>query len=441
MKKLLFLWSELKSTFWFIPIFIVLVGIGLSILTISIDNNLDLEIEGPFEFFFPASAESARTLLSTVAGAMITVAGTVFSMTLVALTLASSQYGARLLRNFMHVRLNQVVLGTYVALFTYCLIVLNVVRDIDDVVFVPEISVLVAIIASLSNIILLVVFIHGIATSIQADKIISNISSSLEDQMDSLFPQEMGEAHGKENKIADLEAELRKYPESTSIIAEGDGYLQYLDNEFFEEYANENNSLIVIDCKPGSYIVKGMTVIKIYSHQTVELKSLKKFHNSIILGKIRTPQQDLEFSIHQIVEVADKALSPGINDPYTAIASIDNLTSIICKLSRLRFPSKFRYNDEERLIIIAEPLTFEGMVDAAFHSIRQFASGSPIVAIRLMEALVTIHDFANKTMDKIVIERHMNMMLRLAERSFEEKNDIQDMRKRVDHIPLSKTKV
>ncbi len=437
MEKLLFIWNELKSTFWFVPIFIVLLGMGLAFLTISIDNQVDLDVGEPFEFFFPASADSARTLLSTVAGAMITVAGTVFSMTLVALTLASSQYGARLLRNFMHVRLNQVVLGTYVALFAYCLIVLNVVRDIDDIVFIPRISVLVAIIASLLNIILLVIFIHGMATSIQADKIISDITSKLEKQMKSLYPESMGTEREKGDKCADVDAIMNHYAECTNVVAEGDGYLQYIDNDFFERYADENDSLLIMDCVPGDYIVKGMDVIKIYSHQTIELDVLKKFHSGIILGKIRTPQQDIEFSIHQIVEVADKALSPGINDPFTAIACIDNITSILCQLSRVNFPSKFRFNENDRLIVVAKPLSFEGMVDASFHSIRQYSAGSPLVAIRVMESLVTIYEYANKTMDKIVLERHMKMMLRLADRSFPEKNDIDDMRKRVSHLALS----
>ena len=152
MKKLLFFWKELLASFWFVPVLIIGLAIALSIGLVSLDSYLDLPNDGWFRFFLVNSSDSARTILSTISGAMIGVAGTVFSVTLVALTLASSQFGPRLIKNFMYVRLNQIVLGSYIATYLYCLLVLNAIKDDNGYIFIPSISILVAILAAIANI-------------------------------------------------------------------------------------------------------------------------------------------------------------------------------------------------------------------------------------------------------------------------------------------------
>jgi len=134
------------DTFWFIPVLIIIISVFLSVSLVIIDQEFTFSQDGLGKYFFVTSADSARSILSTISGAMIGVAGTVFSVTLVALTLASSQFGPRLIKNFMYVRLNQVVLGSYVATYLYCLFVLNAIKEGDDYTFIPVISILVAII-------------------------------------------------------------------------------------------------------------------------------------------------------------------------------------------------------------------------------------------------------------------------------------------------------
>lgn len=192
MKKILFFLNELKATFWFVPVLITIFSILLALGLVSLDQVITLSQDGLGRFFFVNSADSARSILSTISGAMIGVAGTVFSVTLVVLTLASSQFGPRLIRNFMYVRLNQVVLGSYISTYLYCLIVLNAIKESDGYTFMPALSILVAIIAAFVNIILLIVFIHQIAISIQADKVISAISELIFKQVKALYPEKMG---------------------------------------------------------------------------------------------------------------------------------------------------------------------------------------------------------------------------------------------------------
>lgn len=429
MKRFLFNWKELKSSFWFLPSLIILVSIGAAIGLIYIDNIFDFKSTGVIQYIFIGSADSARSVLSTISSAMIGVAGTVFSITLVALTLASNQFGPRLLRNFMTERINQIVLGSYISTYVYSLIVLNSITDTDQIEFVPIISVFVAILAAVANIILLIVFIHNTAVSIQADNIISEVSKSLSKSISILFPKEMGEEHYG-NELPDVASLKKKFSYRQPITSPKSGYLQDIDVDVIFDTAKEKDLLIILHNRPGDYLIEEVEIGEFYSNETHKKEETQKLQDAFIIGKVRTPQKDAEYFIHQMVEIAARALSPGINDPYTAITCIDNLSSTLCHLTKVKFPSKYRYDEEVNLRVVTDTLTFEGMLNAAFNQIRQFAEGSPSVLIRLMEALITINKFAKKNEHKDAIQQHTEMVLRLAKKSFDEKRDLNDMENR-----------
>jgi uncharacterized membrane protein len=432
MKKILFQWSELKASFWFIPVVIILISILLSIGLVYMDDFIEISQDGITRFFFVNSSDSARAILSTISGAMMGVAGTVFSITLVALTLASSQFGPRLIKNFMYVRLNQVVLGSYVSTYLYCLIVLNAVNSGDDFKFIPSISILVAILAAITNIVLLIVFIHRIATSIQADNVISDISDFISKQVQTLFPEKMGEEDEPEG-ILDVSTTLSAYPNHLPLKSSKSGYLQYIDGENLMEIISKNDSLLHLYHRPGGHLVEGGEIGMLYSKGSWKIGEIKKIHEQFVIGKTKTSQQDPEYSVHQMVEIAVRALSPGVNDPYTALACIDNLTSTMSYLAQAKFPSKYRLDEGGRIRIIADILTFEGILNAAFNQIRQFSGGSPAVIIRMMEALTTISEFTNDTHKKAVV-KHAEMVMTMGKRTIEEKNDLQDLIERSKKI-------
>ncbi len=433
MEKLLFQWRELKATFWFVPVIIIITSILLSLGLVYLDGQVTLPQDGIVRFFFASSPDSARSILSTISGAMMGVAGTVFSITLVALTLASSQFGPRLIKNFMYVRLNQVVLGAYVSTYLYCLLVLNAVQDSNDYIFIPSISILVAIIAAITNIILLIVFIHQIAISLQADKVISDISEFLSKQIKTLFPEKKEEIKESEENL-NLSAAISVYHNRISLKSPKSGYLQHINREALIESLNENNSLLELFYRPGGHLVEGVEIGLLYSNSHLEKDALKKILNQFEIGKTKTPQQDLEFSIHQMVEIALRALSPGINDPYTAIACIDNLTATMSYLAQAKFPSKYLFDEEENLRIIADILEFEGVLDAAFNQIRQFSGGSPAVIIRLMEALTTISNFTKNESHKKAVIQHATMVFSIGKQTIKEQNDLDDLTKRAEKI-------
>jgi uncharacterized membrane protein len=433
MKKLSFFWKEILATFWFVPVLIILFAIFLAMSLISLDGHVAISQDGWTRFFLVNNFDSARSILSTISGAMIGVAGTVFSVTLVVLTLASSQFGPRLIKNFMYVRINQVVLGSYISTFLYCLLILNAIKDTGEYSFIPSISIFVAILATVLNIILLIVFIHKIAISIQADNVISDISTSISKQVKTIFPEEMGGESKNEQKI-DIAKATDRLPKIISLNSPRDGYLQYLDTDSLMEIVVEQNLILELYHRPGSFVVEGSELGLVYSKVDWDEGALKDLLDQFVIGKTKTAQQDLEYSIHQMVEIAARALSPGVNDPYTAISCIDNLTATMCYLAKAKFPSKYRFDKDDNLRVVSDVLEFEGVLDAAFNQIRQFSGGSTAVIIRLMEALITILSFTKKEKNRKAVIKHAEMVLTVGKETIKEKNDIHDLTERSKKI-------
>ncbi len=421
MKKLLFVWEHLKGTFWFTPAIIILFTIAVAIGLLYLDSVISLPAEGVIiNFFLVDNPDSARNILSIISGAMIGVTGTVFSATLVALTLASSQFGPRLIRNFMYVRINQVVLGSYVSTFLYCLIVLNTIRDYDDYTFVPSISILAAIVGAIINIILLIVFIHQIAVSIQADSIISDISDVISTQIKSTFPcQEEGLVNQDNVDEYDFKP---SYSKAILVRLPVRGYIQYIDEEKLLELAVKHEALIELKCRSGQFLVEGAIIGTIFYNGQLKKKDELKIQHCLVMGKTKTSQNNLEHSIEQMVEIAARALSPGINDPFTAIACIDNLSATLCQLAKMVFPHKYQLDDNDQLRIIFNRLNFETILDTSFNQIRQYAKGNEAVITKIMESLATISTHVKTTSDRNAVVKHTKMLLRLVESSVEEEN-------------------
>ena len=186
-------WQSIRSSFWFVPALMVVDTVVLAILLITLETSLDLHLVGPWPLLFDAGAAGARGLLTTVASSMITVAGLVFSITLVALSLTSSQYSSRVIRNFMRDRVNQWELGVFLGIFAYCLVVLRTIREGNEGAFIPTLAVLVGLILAFIGIAALIHFIHHIATSIQASSIVGTAAQETLAAVDHLFPEAWGE--------------------------------------------------------------------------------------------------------------------------------------------------------------------------------------------------------------------------------------------------------
>jgi len=418
-------WDRLRSSLWFVPAVMACLAVALAVCAVELDKAIAENWVQRLGWIYSGGAEGASLLLGTVAGSMIAIAGTVFSMTLVALSLASSQLGPRLLRNFMRDTANQLVLGTFVATFLYCLIVLRTVRRADEVAFVPHLSVSIGVLLAMGSIGVLIYFIHHVSVSIQADEVVARVGKELEEGIDRLFPGHLGKPVSEVSK-APSEAELPATfaREARPVGALADGYLQLIDADALMALAAEDDLLLRLERRPGHYLVKGRAMVMVWPGDRVNETLVEELNAAFVLGDQRTAAQDVEFSFNQLVEIAVRALSPGINDPFTAIACVDRLGSGLCRLARRNMPSALRFDLHGRLRLVAPGPTFAGIVDVAFNQIRQSARSNPAVAIRMLDAIAQIVRHVQSAPDAVCLQRHAGMIVRGAREAVPDPDDL-----------------
>ena len=419
-------WDRLRSSFWFVPAAMACLAMALSVAVVALDKAVGDDWLARLGWSYSGGAEGASLLLGTVAGSMIAIAGTVFSMTLVALSLASSQLGPRLLRNFMRDTANQVVLGTFVATFVYCLLVLRTIRRADEVAFVPHMSVSVGLLLAMVSIGVLIYFIHHVSVSIQADVVVARVGQELEEGICRLFPGQLGQpTSGPASAPAEASLPAAFEHEAGPVGALKDGYLQLIDADALMAVASQEDLLLRLECRPGHYLVRGQTMVLVWPAERLTEAVVDQLNDAFVFGRQRTVTQDIEFTFQQLVEIAVRALSPGINDPFTAIACVDRLGSALCHLAQRDMPSPLRLDTHGRLRLVAPGSTFAGIVDMAFNQIRQNARSNPAVAIRLLDAIVQIARHVQHASDAASLQRHADMIVRGAREAVPEAEDRQ----------------
>ncbi len=431
MKTRIILFLEsLKSSFWFIPALMVCAAMVFSFAMVTLDRGLSLPSLSFYGYMYAVSPEGARSVLSTIAGSMMTVAGVTFSITIVVLNLASSQFGPRLLRNFMQDRGTQFVLGTFVSSFIYCLLVLRSVSTVGRDTFVPSFSVTFAVVLAFLNVGVLIYFIHHIATSIQADEVIAGVSRELQRSIRRIFANELKQESGDiTGPIVKLQKDNVAHLHTYSIPALENGYIQAIEYDRILQMATKNDFLIHVLMKAGQFVVAGSPLANVSSERE-RVEDLRVLSELFIIGEQRTPKQDAEYSIHQLVEVAIRALSPGINDPYTAINCIDQLGSALSFLAKRESAGENCFDDQGRLRLIIKIFDYAGMLNAAFDQIRQYGRTSVAVTIRLLEMLTMISGQTTLPEQRKAIHRQANMILRTSREALPERNDKADVLQR-----------
>ena len=414
-------WDRIRGSFWFLPALMSLAAVALAFAVLELDRGAAGRWLASHGFGYGGSAEGASTVLQTIASSMITIAGVVFSITLVALSLASSQFGPRLLRNFMRDTANQAVLGVFIATFLYCILVLRAVRRADESLFVPHIGVAVGVLLALAGIAMLVYFIHHVSMSIQADEMIARVGLEVHEAIDRMFPERIG----RSRREAPCETLL---PESfardaRTIEAGEDGYLQRVEPDVLMDVARRGELIVRLHRRPGDYVIAGSALASAWPAERVDDAAAGEISGAFAFGIQRTPVQDVRFSLEQLVEIAVRALSPGVNDPYTALACVDRIASALHRLAQREMPSAYRADDEGRLRVVAIPATFAELLDAAFDPLRQHGRTNTAITIRLLEAIGAVAAVARRAADRDALRRQAEMIARGAREALPEAED------------------
>ena len=430
-------WYQLRESLWFVPALIVIASIGLASGLIDFDANTSWNGTKRFPLLFGVGAEGSRGMLTAISGSMLTVAALVFSLTLSIITQVSNQYSPRVLRNFMGDRVNQVVMGYFVGVFTYCLIVLGTIRGTDEQKFVPATAVLVGLFLALGGVAALILFIHHIAQSLQTGTIVRHIHQETTEAINDLFPDRFGDAIDDSEQV---KAALNYTNEQTGwvpITAKKTGYLQRINTEGLLKWAIENRVVLRIEKDMGAFISLNTVLFSVRSG--MERPDPEKADwpdnllNYVSIGQNRNISQDVAFGIQQLVDIALKALSPGINDTTTAIMAVDYLGAIGAQLAHRDFPARLR-SDGKTLRILVLSADFETYIRLAFDLVRINAKGNHAVLRRILRALALVGTNAIDDDRKAVLHNQALLVVEHANDTLVTDYEKQLVRSLYDHL-------
>ena len=420
------LWSEIRATFWFVPGLMVFGGALLALLTAQIDGSLAATSDLP-SWVYAGDADGARALLSTVAGSLVTIAGLAFSITIVALVLASTQFGPRLLTLFMRDVTSQVTLGTFAGTFIYCVLILRTIRTDGLVDFVPQVGITVGIGLTLLSVAALIYFFHHVSISIQAPRLVAAVARDLDAAIDHLYPGDIGRGGPRppDDQIPS--------PSSDEVVtADRSGYVQVVDDATVLELARDHDLCVRLLTRPGLFVVRGNPVLVVRSANPLGPGTVDRLRATLIVGDVRTAEDDIEFSVRQLVEVALRALSPAINDPFTAMAAVDWLASALARLASVEWPSRYRYDAAGRLRVVADVSTFGGLTHTIFSRIRHYGSTSPVVLNRLLESVVAFGPRVQIEADRALVADEVEAVRRTGRALLMSEADIAELDKRYE---------
>ena len=408
------LWEQVISGLWLIPTLMALTAVGLAWLT----PYLPLDSDEPSLIWWLGSGdpESVGQFISALLTSMITLATLAISITMVVLTLAASQMGPRLIRNFMADKRTQLMLGSFLSTVIYLILAMRAVQHAGEGDNFHHLAATISMLLSIGSVFLLLLFVHHLSRSIIADTLIQRIGKSLYYTLDEALPA------GSHEDGQDQEARLPEDEAAALSLSEG-GYVEAIDYDQLKKCAAEADVLIYLDFRPGQFLLPGGNHGQIFpaSHGSARLQ--EKIENCVAFGGQRTPQQDLEFAVRQLVEIALRALSPSVNDPFTAIAVIDHLSLFLAEVMRREPARSIWHDDQSKPRVIANTIRFRGLVDTALNQIRQ-AGQRPDILIHMMDALTQLAEQARKPRHREVLRDHVELVLTDGQRCIEDPYDL-----------------
>jgi uncharacterized membrane protein len=428
-----------------VPTLLIVLGALIFVVTFSIDAAAYAhQIQLPI-WLRHGSSQADRDVLIGIAAAIITVVGVVFSITILALTLASQQFGPRMMRNFVRDVGNQVTLGVFVATFTYSVLALGSIAVYPHNGFAPHLSITVAEFMMLVDVAVLIYFINHIAASIQLPEVIAGIARDLDSAIDNEFPVAESRSDVPVNPRFDAASAtppdelLGKIDErGAEVLAAKSGYLQFVGYAQLAKIAKLVDAVIRLEYRPGHFVVAGRPVARVFPRgaaQRVE-KALATAH---VTGPHRTLMQDPVFAIDQLVEIAIRALSPAVNDTFTALTCLDWISSGLCRLSTRELTERIFRDEEGRIRLIGADWSYTKIVNRSFDKIRQAARGMPAVLIRILDTLTVVVNSTTGAAQREVLLRQGEMVLRAANESVTERLDLDDIQSHFDALARSVT--
>jgi uncharacterized membrane protein len=366
------LFERLASNLWVVPAAFAIGAVVLSLGTVAVDERAGQE---GFAWAFPGDTDTARDILSTIAAGMITFTGIVFTITIVALQLGSQQFSPRVLRTFLHDREAKAALGAFIATTVYALMVLRYLGA--EGTDVPRLSISVAILFVMISVVLFVHYLDHMANAIRISSIIARVGDETRAAIERM--------HGAEEVVV---GSLPAGPASRLVRARVPGVLTEIHAERLAGVAAQSGCTLVLRHALGDFVPDGAPLIDVYGSCRTDDSGIVRF---VDLERERTMEQDAAFGIRQLVDIAEKAISPAVNDPTSCVQAIDRIHDCLRRLATRQLPSLRQVAPG----VIAPGMTWEDYVTLAVDEIRIYGEGSLQVVRRLramLEDLMTCVD-------------------------------------------------
>jgi uncharacterized membrane protein len=331
---------------------------------------------------FPSHADPqiAQIILGGIAASMMTVVSIVFAILLMTLTLASMQFSPRIIISFTRDRVTQWTLGIFLGTFLYCMAALPAARSVPRP-FAPVSTVLGAMVLAIACVGWLLFFIHHISQAIGVNQIVDRIASETEAVIEEMMPWPR-----RPDRPANTDTDLEGL--SGEVVLNGSsGYIRFLDTKRLIALAKSYHVKIRVLRRVGQFIPAGVPLLVLSKAGNLPEEAIADFRGTFDLGPSRTLQQDVEFGVLQIVDIALKAISPAMNDPTTAISCVDQLSRILIRFASREQPESLLYDPPGVVRVGVKWIDFERLLDSAFEQIRMYSKADVAVSLRLMRAL------------------------------------------------------
>ncbi len=401
--RLSYLRERLHTSLWPIPVSWCLLGVLLAVMLLWLDGPPGTTLLGSAVPHL--DLDTARRVLGIVAGSIIGVGGVAFSITMVAMTLTSGQYGPRVLRAFLEDRVSKHTLGVFLATYAYALIVLSGYSLVDT----PRLTVGAALLLAFAALFGFVQFIHRTATDLQADQIVQRIGRQLRRALAAL-----GDANASQARSSDTLAwrRLARGHQAFPVAAGLHGYVQTVDYGGLKDWCLANRAALVVHVRAGDFLIDGICLCTVYAdrQQTVG-EAVAALDSYFVTGPMRTPVQDAEYAVIQLNQLAGRALSPGINDPGTAITCIDWFSLALAELVDRDLPGCVFLDDEGRGRVLARVPQFAGLVKAIYAPLRQLSSSDIAVTVKLLESLCSLAELTRRSDRLEVLALHGRLIV------------------------------
>ncbi len=423
--------EALRTNLWLVPTVEIVLAVALFAGTYALDRAA---YNGSLHFpswVISGTADAARQILTAIAAAVITVVTLVFSITIVTLTLASTQFGPRMLRNFIRDRITQFTLGSFVATFVYAILALVSISPGSRGEFVPHLSITVTLALVVADVVILVVFIDHIAKSIQLPQVIASIAGDLSRAIEAEHSSGAADSPKAGPSLSEMSARLDE--DSGVVRAPGTGYLQYVSMHTLIDIASTSRAVIRLLHRPGHFVVEGEPLADVWPAAAAPgvARALGGAHAT---GPHRTLTQDLSFAVDQLVEIAIRALSPAVNDPFTALACIDWLGDGLGKIAVGWHPAAVHRDPSGHVRVVTVTVSFRRLVERAHDKIRQASRGMPAVMIRQLDGIAKVMPQTSSAEQREILMEQAAMILRASEESVPEAADRADVRRRYDRL-------